>query len=166
MDTEDLFGMAEEIEEVERLADPETPYRVLVTGSRALVDRELLFSVLDDLLVDPEHKPFNGDLGFKHNVTLIVHGGAKGADSLAEEWVRSRSQNRDLDLHQVLGSEIHPAEWERYGPRSAGMIRNSEMVKAGANICVGFPIGRSPGTRGCMDLASRAGIKVVNATGL
>jgi hypothetical protein len=32
------------------------------------------------------------------------------------------------------------------------------MVELGADFCIGFPLGESKGTRGCMELARKAGI--------
>jgi hypothetical protein len=36
------------------------------------------------------------------------------------------------------------------------------MVSLGADVCLAFPLGASPGTRGCMNIAERAGIHVIN----
>jgi hypothetical protein len=36
------------------------------------------------------------------------------------------------------------------------------MVAAGADLCLAFPIGASPGTRSCMRLAAAAGIPVID----
>ena len=57
------------------------------------------------------------------------------------------------------GAARHPADWDKHG-KAAGMIRNREMVALGADICLAFPIGRSPGTRACIREAQRAGIPV------
>lgn len=44
---------------------------------------------------------------------------------------------------------------------SAGFIRNQQTVARDADLCFGFPLGRSHGARHCMDAAERAGITVV-----
>lgn len=61
-----------------------------------------------------------------------------------------------------MGWEVqaYPADWDRYG-RSAGHRRNAQMVADGADLCLAFPLGESRGTRGCMRLASQAGIRVL-----
>ena len=69
------------------------------------------------------------------NIDLIVSGGAKGADSLAEE----------LAVKHDIPTKIYPANWLRYG-KSAGMIRNKEIVRA-ADVVIAFWNGQSPGTK-------------------
>lgn len=83
----------------------------------------------------------------------VVHGGASGADTLADIIASA------LDFT----IERYPAQWHRYG-KKAGPIRNEEMVARGANIVLAFPAAVSPGTKHCMAVARRAGITVVNVT--
>ena len=62
----------------------------------------------------------------KFKPTVILSGGAKGADSLGEEWAAELK----------IPIEIYPADWERYG-RGAGFKRNALMAsKADALIAV------------------------------
>jgi hypothetical protein len=56
-------------------------------------------------------------------------------------------------------AEPHPADWAQHG-KAAGMIRNREMVALGADVVLAFPLGRSPGTRGCIRTAEEAGLTV------
>lgn len=79
----------------------------------------------------------------------VIHGGARGADQLAG----------DLARRAGFTVEPHPADWVARG-RAAGPIRNQAMVDAGADICLAFPIGPSPGTRDCARRAAAAGIPV------
>lgn len=120
--------------------------RVLVTGSRVWRDADRVGAALADVLAT---YPTDG-------VPVLVHGGARGADALADAWWRA----------QALGEpEVHRADWTRYG-RRAGMVRNYDMVRAGATVCVAFPLGESRGTRGCIRLAQRAGIPTIVHEGL
>ena len=66
-------------------------------------------------------------------------------------------------IARELGWEIesHPAEWKTYG-KAAGMRRNAEMVALGADLCLAFPTPASIGTYGCMEMARKAGIKVID----
>lgn len=117
--------------------------RLLVTGSRTFADRVLVTDALAwgwrELGSDP--------------ACVLVHGGARGLDTLAA----------DVWGAHALECEAHPADWARFG-RSAGHRRNAEMVALGADLCLAFPLGASRGTRGCMALAERAGIRLVTLT--
>jgi hypothetical protein len=78
--------------------------RVLVTGGRKYADRERVYSALDAVHA-------------KHGVTLLIEGGARGADRLARDWARLRR----------VPYETCDADWNRYG-NVAGLLRNSQML--------------------------------------
>jgi hypothetical protein len=107
--------------------------RVLITGSRNWTNRATVIAALE---------------GFDDD-TVIVHGGAWGADTMADE------------VAQEMGfrTEMHPAMWRTHG-RAAGPIRNQEMVDAGADVCLAFPMSGSKGTWDCVRRARKAGIPV------
>ncbi|AFI24974.1 hypothetical protein [Mycobacterium phage SWU1] len=117
---------------------------MLITGSRIWKDRTTIW----EALATEYHRSFSG--------LTVVHGGARGADDIADRWAWGMKQ----EGWDVL-PELHRADWERYGKR-AGILRNIEMVRAGADICLAFPLGNSVGTRHCMREAERAGIPVIN----
>ena len=72
---------------------------------------------------------------FEKDITEVVSGTARGADSIGEQWARGR----DIPI-----KKFEP-NWEQYG-KSAGFIRNSEMgAYADAAIC--FWNGKSAGTK-------------------
>jgi hypothetical protein len=81
--------------------------------------------------------------------SVVVHGGARGADSLAGEWAA---------LHGV-SCVVFPADWTKHG-KAAGPIRNQQMIDAGADLVLAFPGGR--GAADCVDRARVAGITVVD----
>jgi hypothetical protein len=136
--------------------------RVLVTGSRSWTDAELLHAALLECWFDAMQLGADG--------ITVVHGGAPGADTLADLWAVG---------HQGLGvvSEPHPAVWAEcaadcqpghrrrrrdgteYCP-TAGHRRNQLMVDLGAAVCVAFPTTGSTGTWDCVRRAERAGIDV------
>ena len=91
--------------------------KVAVIGSRTFNDYELVKETLTKL-----------------DITLLVSGGAKGADSLGERYA---SENNITTL-------IFKPDWERHG-RGAGMIRNTDIVK-NSDIVVAFWDGSSKGT--------------------
>lgn len=115
---------------------------VIVCGSRTWTDQPHLWSTLDELYAA---EPFD----------LLVHGGAKGADSLAHDWATANG---------VAVVEC-PANWERYG-KAAGPIRNERMIRDyQPSLVVAFlGPGQSPGTRQMIDLARRKGIRTVVQT--
>jgi hypothetical protein len=116
--------------------------RILVTGSREWSDWGVIESALRWAYLTCISEPIA--------YTTVVHGHCPtGADACA-----------DL-IAPMMGFNVerHPADWKRYG-KPAGHIRNAEMVDLGADICIAFPLGESPGTRGCMRLAEKAGIRV------
>lgn len=118
------------------------PYRVLITGSRDWSDITTLFDALDEAYLEA------GDF----RTVRVVHGAARGADSLAQVWYESRKERG-----WYVEIERHPAKWTQYGKR-AGILRNEEMVKLGADLCLAFPLPESKGTKHCMDIARKAGI--------
>lgn len=120
-------------------------YRMLVTGSRRWTDRDAIRRALAAVL---------RKLGVPADRIVVVHGGARGADMLADAVAR--------ELGMLV--ECHPVtrgDWDRHGT-SAGHRRNQRMVDLGAVGCIAFPRGVSAGTRGCMAAAERAGISVWN----
>lgn len=83
-----------------------------------------------------------------HGITLIVEGGAKGADSLGRLWAQ---------LNRVPCDTVR-ADWPRYGKR-AGIMRNEEMLKKHPiDRVVAFPGGA--GTAHMVSIAKHEGITV------
>lgn len=113
--------------------------RIIITGSREYDDEERMAEILR-FIYDAY-----GLAG-----TIIVHGAAPGADTLA------------ATLWEDMGgeTEAHPADWRSYGS-AAGPMRNQRMVDLGANACIAFPIGDSNGTHDCINRAEKARIPVM-----
>ena len=79
----------------------------------------------------------------------IMHGCARGADTLAQRWA---------DAHEDVPCLRCPADWDKYG-KAAGIIRNAEMLSDGyPSIAVAFPGGR--GTRDMVNRLLAAGFVV------
>jgi hypothetical protein len=108
--------------------------RVLVCGGRNYENKEHVWSVLDEIC-NPE-----GDFLPIRPVT-IIHGGAEGADLLADGWA----------VHNWVEIEEYLADWDTYG-RAAGPIRNQRMLDEGKpDLVIAFP-----GGRGTADMVRRA----------
>lgn len=118
--------------------------RILITGSREWADREAITRALVKAGRDAKVHP--------QKVT-VVHGGARGVDTLAGEIAAGFG----------CAVEVHRADWVRHG-RSAGHRRNASMVALGADLVLAFHLNGSPGTAHCMALARKAGIPVVEHT--
>lgn len=116
--------------------------RVIVCGGREFADRDAVFDVLISL-------PFF--LASPRRQITVVHGAARGADSLA------------ADVAEEIGYpvEAHPADWKNHG-NSAGPRRNIAMLKAGADLVIAFPGGR--GTAHMAAIAVEAGVAVLEYT--
>jgi YspA, cpYpsA-related SLOG family len=111
--------------------------RVLVCGGRDYNDRDHVWNTLTAL--DHMLGPFS----------VIIHGAARGADSLAKEWALATGRKE----------ESYKADWGRLGP-AAGPIRNQKMINEGRpDLVIGFSGGR--GTADMCRRARAAGIKVI-----
>jgi hypothetical protein len=110
--------------------------RVLVIGGRDYRDRERCFAELDRLHAE-------------NAFVVLIHGGAPGADTLADEWAKKRS----------IPVEVFPAEWTKLG-HSAGPARNAQMLKDGKpTLVVAFPGGK--GTHDLIRRATHKGLDVI-----
>ena len=74
----------------------------------------------------------------------FVHGGAIGADTIAAREAIARKWD-------VMCMK---PDWSI--GRSAGHIRNAEMVKQDPKIVIGFIKGESKGTKGCLKLVAKS----------
>lgn len=115
-------------------------FRILVTGSREFGSEIIIRTALRRAAIDARGRRI-----------VVVHGDAPGADRAADKIAR-------LEGWTV---EPHHANWRKYGKR-AGVIRNAEMVDAGADVCLAFfQYGAANiGTTDCSDRAKAAGIPV------
>lgn len=109
--------------------------RVAIVGSRTFDDKALLDTTMDTLI-------YNGK---PVKPTLVVSGGASGADTLGEAWAKARS----------IPTEILKPDWVKHG-RAAGHIRNRDIVKQ-ADLIVAFWDGVSKGTMSTRKEARRVG---------
>lgn len=109
--------------------------RVLVCGGRDFNDWDSLAEELTYMLGD-------------HDISAIIHGGARGADKLAGEFAAAAG------IQEI----VFQADWKTNG-RSAGPIRNQRMLdEAKPDLVLAFPGGR--GTADMVSRAETAGVKV------
>lgn len=111
--------------------------RVLVCGGRDYDDESRLRRILSSLHAQAE-------------ITLLIEGGARGADRLASFWACD---------HDVP-TDRYEADWNAH-PKAAGPIRNQLMLDEGEpDLVVAFPGGR--GTADMVRRAKKAGVTVVD----
>ena len=109
---------------------------ILVCGSRKYTDADKILEVL---------------AGFLDDEPEIIHGAAKGADSIAGE----EAENLGYKVHEF------PADWNRLGKR-AGFVRNLEMLDQKPDCVIAFGSGR--GTDHTVMEAKKRGIPVIRFT--
>ena len=109
----------------------------LVAGSRTFNNYALLEQKLNIALQRQHDKDI-----------VIVSGGARGADALAERYAKEHG-------YQL---RVFPANWNKHG-RRAGMIRNEEMHKFISQFpyrgCICFWDGASSGTKNNFGLCAK-----------
>jgi len=111
--------------------------RLLVCGGRNYTDAKALNTRLDALVKE------------RGRVSVLIHGAARGADSLAAAWAAENG----------IPVLAFPADWNTYG-KSAGAIRNSQMLTEGQpDLVVAFPGGA--GTANMVRQARDARVRVL-----
>lgn len=114
-------------------------FRVLVCGGRDYDNRERVRRTLDAALKAAQ------SVG---KVAVIIHGNARGADLLADQYARERSL-------KVLS---FPADWNLHG-RRAGPIRNIKMLtESQPHVIIAFKGGI--GTAHMVRIGKEAGVPV------
>lgn len=107
--------------------------KIAIVGSRTITDKDLVFGFIEEC-----HN-------FDSRYDKIVSGGAKGVDSLAEQYA---SENN-------IGTIIFKPLWEVYG-RKAGIIRNADIIgKCDKCICIWD--GESHGAKNDIELCEQMG---------
>ena len=83
--------------------------------------------------------------------TVIITGGARGADTVAHEAAKKLA----------METLVIPADWARMG-KSAGPVRNRAMLDQNPDLVIAFhhELSKSKGTIDCILEANRRGITV------
>ena len=102
--------------------------KLAIVGGRDFQDYELMKQILE---------------AYRNEVELVVSGGAKGTDALAERWAEENN----------IPTKVFYPDWKKYG-RAAGPIRNKEIV-SNAEFVIAFWNGTSRGTKNDVELAKK-----------
>jgi len=108
--------------------------KILVTGSRDWTNRETIKRAI---------------LRYKSYSPIIIHGDAKGADTIAKE----------IALNLGLIAMGYPADWGTYG-KQAGPIRNSFMLKDNPDIDLVLAFWKNK-SKGTYDMIKKAKSKEI-----
>ena len=110
--------------------------KTIIAGSREITDYNIVLNAIENS---------------KFIITEIVSGNARGVDLLGERF--AKENNLKVKLFPVTS-----IDWRVHGKR-AGMLRNEKMALYG-NALIAIWDGKSPGTKGMIDLARKHGLKV------
>lgn len=119
--------------------------RIIIAGSRDFNDYELLKKSAIEIITKKTMLP---------DLTRIVSGGARGADTLGERFANEMG----LEISRFI------PDWDGLGKR-AGYVRNAEMAKFAVEddndgMLIAFWDGQSRGTKHMIDLAKKYGLEV------
>lgn len=107
--------------------------KTIIAGSRTVTDYSIVLKAIQLS---------------KFDISEVVSGGARGADSLGERFAKENK----------IPVKIFPANWEMYG-KKAGFLRNREMAEYGEAL-IAIMINNSKGTSNMISLAKEKGLKV------
>ncbi|ACV50231.1 putative GTP-binding protein [Delftia phage PhiW-14] len=108
---------------------------VAITGSRSIKDKQAVWHILDRVFP---------------NDAMMIHGGAIGVDTFADEWAKSRG----------VPVQGYGAGWHKIGHKGAGMIRNGFLVDK-ADEVISIWDGKSTGTADAVEKARKQRKKCV-----
>ena len=106
--------------------------KISIIGSRSFFDYTMLEKILN-----------------KEKIDILVSGGAKGADSLGEQYAKNNN----------IPTLIFKPDWKKFG-RAAGFIRNKDIIDNSDKV-IAFWDGKSKGTLNSINLAKKQNKKVI-----
>jgi hypothetical protein len=107
--------------------------KVIIAGSRDITDYNLILKAVKEA---------------RFVITEVVCGGARGVDRLGKEFAEKNH----------ISIKFFIPDWDGKG-KAAGHIRNREMVDY-ADALIAIWDGKSAGTKGMIDYATKKGLKV------
>lgn len=122
--------------------------RLLVCGGRDYTDRSRVYNEIAIAINWEPKGGYANDSWLPPKGTVIISGGAPGADQMAVDWAV---------IHWVPLEE-YIAAWEVYG-KAAGPMRNVQMLEQGKpDLVLAFPGGK--GTANMVAQARAAGVLI------
>lgn len=114
--------------------------KLAIVGSRSWTDAEKIEKAIFDFWMNNQ---------IDESDLIIVSGGARGADKIAENWADANG----------VPKIIHLPDWDKYG-KSAGFVRNKLIVQD-CDVLICFWDGTSKGCMNSVKVAKELGKKVV-----
>lgn len=112
--------------------------KLIIAGSRDIEDYALVRSLV-----------MKSGFWKKYGRSIeVVCGMARGIDRVGLDFAKKNN----LQWHEM------PADWDKHG-KAAGHIRNSEMADVADGLLAVWD-GKSPGTKGMIDIARKKGLEV------
>jgi hypothetical protein len=102
--------------------------KMIIAGYREMIPTNKHVEILDS---------------YKHLITEVVSGCARGADKFGESWAE----------YNKIPIKYFPADWEKYG-KKAGVARNAEMSIYGEGL-IAFLHSKCIGTRNMIKQAEK-----------
>jgi hypothetical protein len=115
--------------------------KVIIAGSRKITDFNILVKAINKA---------HDEEGI--SVGEIISGGAKGVDTLAEQFANEARI-------PITVIPVTSYEWATIG-KSAGILRNIKMINTGADALIAIWDGKSNGTKHMINIARKKGLKV------
>lgn len=113
--------------------------RIGVSGSRTIQNKDFVFQQLDYYL----------SRLIKYNECIIIHGGAKGFDSICEKYAQKRE----------IKTEIYLPEYDKYPPKIAPILRNQTIVD-NSDYFIAIQQDNSKGTQDAINKAIKRGLPI------
>lgn len=114
----------------------DTNVKTIIAGGRDFVDVEFMRESIEEVL------------RYGWNVSRVLCGLARGADTLGADWA----------VDNEVPIDYYPAQWENTG-KSAGHIRNAVMANDGEAL-IAFWDGKSRGTKDMISKALKKGLYI------
>lgn len=110
----------------------------------------VLFCGGRDCTLESHGRQIRADILGLQRGSIVLTGGAKGADQIADSLGRQYARERELHVVRM------DALWHAYG-KSAGPKRNAAMLRLSPGFAFAYPTG-GPGTAGMLELLVAANI--------
>ncbi len=112
--------------------------KVGISGSRTIINREFIFKQLDWYLSNLK----------MDNEIILVHGGAKGVDSIAESWAKKNK----------IKTEIYLPDYDKYG--KAAPIKRNQTIVDNSDYFIAIQLENSRGTQDAINKAIGRGLPI------